>query len=227
MLDTPPRTWDTPNAPLETILRPNEEAVLSYPVTPTSRGRFLFGDFHVRIEHAPGLAVRQFKVKAPEEVRVYPDLREVARYELMARRSRLQEHGFHRSRLIGRGTEFERIRDFLVLHYHANQRDDSNFWNDRRAAPIPDSLAWKMDLFRERGTVVGYKDGFFKEPSWLAVYLGQNIMPDGHDPLVEALDPAQAARTLAELKAAVARTVEAMPAHEAFLRSFADARSPA
>jgi uncharacterized protein (DUF58 family) len=112
VLDTPPRTWETPDAPLETVLRSNEEAVLSYPVTPTSRGRFLFGDFDVRIEHAPGLAVRQFKVKAPEEVRVYPDLREVARYELMARRSRLEEHGFHRSRLIGRGTEFERIREY-------------------------------------------------------------------------------------------------------------------
>jgi tryptophan halogenase len=120
--------------------------------------------------------------------------------------------------------EFERIRDFLVLHYHANQRGDSDFWNDRRAAPIPDSLAWKMALFRERGAVAGYKDGFFKEPSWLAVYLGQNIIPDGYDPLVAAVDPAESARVLAELKAAVARTVEAMPAHEAFLRSFADAR---
>jgi tryptophan halogenase len=123
--------------------------------------------------------------------------------------------------------EFERIRDFLVLHYHANQRDDSDFWNDRRAAPIPGSLAEKMALFRERGTVVCYKDGFFKEPSWLAVYLGQNIMPAGHDPLVEAVDPAQAARVMTELKAAVARTVEAMPEHETFLRSVADARASA
>ena len=121
--------------------------------------------------------------------------------------------------------EFERIRDFLVLHYHANQRDDSDFWRDRAAAPIPDSLAEKLALFRERGVVAAYKDGFFKEPSWLAVYLGQNVMPQAWNPLVEAIDPAESARILAELKVAVARTVEAMPAHESFLRSVADARA--
>ncbi len=121
--------------------------------------------------------------------------------------------------------EFERIRDFLTLHYHANQRDDSAFWRDRAAAPIPDSLAEKIALWRERGVVAAYKDGFFKEPSWVAAYLGQNIVPEGYDPLVEAIDPAESARVLAELKAAVAQVVEVMPEHEAFLRSVADART--
>ncbi|ADG10518.1 tryptophan 7-halogenase [Caulobacter segnis] len=123
--------------------------------------------------------------------------------------------------------EFERIRDFLVLHYHVNQRTDSVFWNDRRNAPVPDSLAEKMALFRERGVVAAYKDGFFKEPSWVAVYLGQNFTPDGYDPLVEAVDPAQSARVMAEIEAAVARTVSAMPSHDSYLRAFADARLPA
>ena len=123
--------------------------------------------------------------------------------------------------------EFERIRDFLVLHYHANQRDDSPFWIERREGPIPDSLAYKMALFRERGAVVGYKDGFFLEPSWLAVYFGQNIMPTGHDPLVAASDPARTAKIMADLAAAVTRTVDAMPTHESFLRTMAQTRSPA
>ena len=123
--------------------------------------------------------------------------------------------------------EFERIRDFLVLHYHANQRDDSPFWIERREGPIPDSLAYKMALFRERGAVVGYKDGFFLEPSWLAVYLGQNIMPDGHDPLVAASDPARTAKIMADLSSAVTRTVDAMPTHAAFLRAMAEMRAPA
>lgn len=112
VLDTPPRGWEDEGLPVETVLGPGQEVVLQYHVTPNARGRFLFGDLHVRMEHAPGLAVRQFRVKAPEEVRVYPDLREIARYELMVRRSRLEEHGIHRSRLIGRGTEFERIREY-------------------------------------------------------------------------------------------------------------------
>ncbi|MDR7232364.1 tryptophan halogenase [Caulobacter sp. BE264] len=123
--------------------------------------------------------------------------------------------------------EFERIRDFLVLHYHANQRDDSPFWIERREGPIPDSLAYKMALFRERGAVVGYKDGFFLEPSWLAVYFGQNILPDGHDPLVAASDPARTTQIMSDLAAAVTRTVDAMPTHESFLRAMAQARATA
>ena len=123
--------------------------------------------------------------------------------------------------------EFERIRDFLVLHYHANQRDDSPFWIERREGPIPDSLAYKMALFRERGAVVGYKDGFFLEPSWLAVYFGQNIMPTGHDTLVAASDPARTAKIMGDLAAAVARTADAMPTHAAFLNGMAEMRAPA
>ncbi|MDI1363739.1 MAG: tryptophan 7-halogenase [bacterium] len=125
------------------------------------------------------------------------------------------------------GLEFERIRDFLVLHYHATQRDDSPFWIDRRAAPIPDSLAYKMDLFRDRGMIVKYRDGFFLEPSWLAVYLGQNILPQGLDPMTDAIDPARATQALAELKAAVRRTAESMPDHQAFIRAHCDARAVA
>ena len=123
--------------------------------------------------------------------------------------------------------EFERIRDFLVLHYHATQRDDSAFWRDKAAAPIPDSLAYKMELFRDRGMVVKYRDGFFLEPSWLAVYLGQNILPRGYDPMADSIDPGEAARKLAELKAAVRRTAESMPAHQAFIERFCDARGAA
>ena len=123
--------------------------------------------------------------------------------------------------------EFERIRDFLVLHYHATQRDDSPFWRDKAAAPIPDSLAYKMELFRERGMVVKYRDGFFLEPSWLAVYLGQGVIPSGYDPMADTVDPLEAARLLAELKTAVERTAQAMPTHAAFIERFCDARAVA
>src|SRR5439155_22964510 len=88
------------------------EQVLSYYLTPAARGRFLFGDLYARVEHFPGLAARQVRVRAADEARVYPDLRDISRYELMARRSRLEELGTHRPRLAGRGTEFERIRDY-------------------------------------------------------------------------------------------------------------------
>ena len=110
--DTVPPGWAVEGLPAEVLVRPHEEASVTYHVTPEARGRFHFGDLHIRMEQAPGLAIRQARIPAREEVRIYPDLQEVARYELMARRSRLEELGIHRSRLVGRGTEFERIRDY-------------------------------------------------------------------------------------------------------------------
>jgi tryptophan halogenase len=116
--------------------------------------------------------------------------------------------------------EFERIRDFLVLHYHATQRTDAPFWNDRRTMRIPDSLAYKMDLFRDRGVVVKYKDGFFLEPSWLAVYLGQNLVPDAYDPVSDRLPDAALAQRLAGMRAAVADIAGAMPTHADWIARF-------
>ncbi|OZA73281.1 MAG: hypothetical protein B7X77_10180 [Caulobacter sp. 39-67-4] len=84
-----------------------------------------------------------------------------------------------------------------------------------------------MELFRDRGMVVKYRDSFFLEPSWLAVYLGQNILPRGYDPMADSIDPDEAARKLAELKAAVRRTAEAMPGHQAFIERFCGARGAA
>jgi uncharacterized protein (DUF58 family) len=112
VVDTPPTGWTADGLPGEAVLGPMEEGVLRYHLTPPARGRFRFGELYVRMEHAPGLAIRQWRVPCETEIRVYPDLRDVARYELMARGSRLFEYGIFRSRLAGRGTEFERIRDY-------------------------------------------------------------------------------------------------------------------
>jgi uncharacterized protein (DUF58 family) len=112
LTDTLPAAWEVEGLPAQVALGPQQEARLTYRVLPHARGRFRLGEVHVRMEQPPGLAARQFSLPAGEEVRIYPDLREVAKYELMARRSRLEEFGIHRSRLAGRGTEFERIRDY-------------------------------------------------------------------------------------------------------------------
>lgn len=110
--DSVPPGWEVDGLPVEVTVRPQQDASVTYHVTPRSRGRFTFGDLYARVTQAPGLSVRQVRIPAAEEVRIYPDLREVARYEVMARRSRLEDMGVHRSRLAGRGAEFERIRDY-------------------------------------------------------------------------------------------------------------------
>ena len=73
--------------------------------------------------------------------------------------------------------EYDRIRDFLILHYHATQRTDSAFWDYVRNMEVPDTLHEKIELFRRRGRVVKYREGVFLDASWIAVYLGQQIDP--------------------------------------------------
>lgn len=113
--------------------------------------------------------------------------------------------------------EYDRIRDFLILHYHATTRDDSRFWNDMRTMRIPDSLAEKMELFRESGRVAHYTQGLFFEPSWLAVYLGQGITPRHWDQRADLIDPSQLGGALDQLRAQIAATVRDMPSHDAAL----------
>ena len=73
--------------------------------------------------------------------------------------------------------EYDRVRDFLILHFHATERDDSEFWNHVRTMQVPDTLAEKMALWRETGRIEKYSDGLFYDASWIAVYLGQGVMP--------------------------------------------------
>ncbi|MET4896620.1 tryptophan halogenase family protein [Sphingomonadaceae bacterium jetA1] len=113
--------------------------------------------------------------------------------------------------------EYDRIRDFLILHYHATTRSDSPFWDYVRTMPIPDSLAEKMDLWRRRARVVKYREGVFLDASWIAVYLGQGVVPQGWDPRADAVGSPELMRAVATLRADIARDVDGRPDHRAFL----------
>lgn len=110
--------------------------------------------------------------------------------------------------------EYERIRDFLILHYHATSRDDSPFWNYVRSMEIPDSLKSKMELFTQQGHIVKYNDGVFLEPSWLAVYVGQGVLPEKYHPSASTLDTQQVNQMLAGLRAEVKSAVQGMSLHK-------------
>jgi tryptophan halogenase len=115
-------------------------------------------------------------------------------------------------------TEFERIRDFLILHYKANARDDAPLWRYCRAMDIPDKLAYKIRQFRNSGRVVKYGGDLFATPNWVAVLLGQEIAPEHYDPLVDQRDRAQACANLQMIRAAIRRRAESAPRHEEYLR---------
>jgi tryptophan halogenase len=109
--------------------------------------------------------------------------------------------------------EYERIRDFLILHYHATERSDSAFWDYCRTMKIPESLLYKINLFREQGHIERYKHGMFLEPSWVAVYTGQGIIPKTYHPYVNAVELPQLQHHLQSMRDTIAAGVRAMPSH--------------
>jgi tryptophan halogenase len=119
--------------------------------------------------------------------------------------------------------EYDRVRDFLILHYHATERDDAPIWDYCRHMRIPDSLAHKMELFRARAHVVTYKDGLFLEPSWLAVYFGQRVEPGGYDLRADAMSADESEILLSNVREKIQHAVARMPAHEEFLRHYCPA----
>src|SRR5438067_2529611 len=116
--------------------------------------------------------------------------------------------------------EYDRIRDFLILHYHATERSDSPFWNYVRTMEIPDSLAEKIELFRRRGRVVKYREGVFLEASWIAVYLGQRVTPAGHDLRADMPAPDALARGMETLHGQIEAVAGRMPDHAAMLSRY-------
>jgi tryptophan 7-halogenase len=112
--------------------------------------------------------------------------------------------------------EFERIRDFIILHYHLNQRDEP-FWKACRDMAIPDTLVEKLETFRANGRIFRVSDELFTELGWLQVMVGQGIMPVGYHPLADQLSDNDLARFLGATRQVVDGSVAAMPTHEDFI----------
>jgi tryptophan halogenase len=113
--------------------------------------------------------------------------------------------------------ELERIRDFIILHYHLNRRTDSTFWRDCAAMPVPDSLRHKMDLYRAHGRLVRIDNELFAEAGWLQVFEGQGLHPERQHPLAALRSEAETEAYLAGVREVIGNCVQAMPAHAEFI----------
>jgi tryptophan 7-halogenase len=113
--------------------------------------------------------------------------------------------------------EFERIRDFLILHYKANERDDSDFWRQCCTMAIPDSLAAKIDLFKANGHIFREHEELFTEVGWLQVMVGQGLLPNGHHPLADQISDADLKEFMETIELLYAREVAQMPSHAQFI----------
>ncbi|HYC96023.1 MAG TPA: tryptophan halogenase family protein [Sphingomicrobium sp.] len=118
--------------------------------------------------------------------------------------------------------EWERVRDFIILHYWANERQ-GEFWEYCRTMELPATLQRKIDLWNSNGRIFREDEELFSEESWIQVFLGQGVVPRGHDPLVAIKSDPQIEQFLGNIAATIDRCVEVMPTHADYVGKYCPA----
>ena len=119
--------------------------------------------------------------------------------------------------------EIDNVRDFIILHYHVTNRNDTPFWRQCRTMDIPDSLRHRIELFRQAGRVFKVPTELFGENSWIQVMLGQGLVPEQYHPIVNMMNDAELAEFLTGIQGAVGRLVSQLPEHQRFIDHYCKA----
>ena len=99
-------------------------------------------------------------------------------------------------------------------------RRDSDFWKDCSDLQVPDTLAHRIELFRETARVFRVKEDLFKENSWIQVMMGQGIKPEQYHPVVNVMSEQELTRFMGQIKSRVDDTVAKLPRHEAYVKQY-------
>jgi tryptophan halogenase len=118
--------------------------------------------------------------------------------------------------------EWERVRDFIVLHYWGNRRKGA-FWEYCRNMELPATLQRKIDLWRSNGRIFREDDELFSEESWIQVFLGHGIVPRSYDPLVTIKSDPQIEQFLGNIAATIQRCIDVMPEHTGYIAKYCPA----
>ncbi|MGH8217396.1 MAG: tryptophan halogenase family protein [Steroidobacteraceae bacterium] len=121
--------------------------------------------------------------------------------------------------------EYERVRDYLVVHYQRTERE-GEFWRHCRNTELPDSLKERLELFSNYGRIVRDESELFLVQSWLHLLIGQGVQPSGYDPLAETLSAAEAQQALDSIRALLGRCAAVMPLHRDFIAQHCAAPPP-
>jgi len=113
--------------------------------------------------------------------------------------------------------EFDRVRDFIILHYKATTREDAPLWQYCRNMDIPEELGYRSNLFRSSGRVAFHDRELFVESNWLSIFIGQGIWPQRYDPLADLLPLDSISAHLTQMRNLIRQTAEAMPTHAGFI----------
>jgi len=117
-------------------------------------------------------------------------------------------------------SELEHIRDFIILHYHATQRDDTPFWQYCKHMEIPDSLKQRIDLFKETGRIFTTEGELFRVDSWSQVMLGQGVYPEQYHQIAAIMKQHELDRFLSDIRQTIDKAVEGLPSHQSFLDQY-------
>ena len=132
------------------------------------------------------------------------------------------EHGFHKSDIDEanrQGREsYERMRDFLILHYKLNQRAGDPFWDDCRKMDIPQTLAHKLALYQSRGYLVEYGIEPFRKGSWLSMYAGFDVQPESYDRRADGISESELRWSLEKMRTVIRKAVSLAPKHADILK---------
>jgi tryptophan 7-halogenase len=121
--------------------------------------------------------------------------------------------------------EYERIRDFIVLHYRANQRQDSAFWKHCQTMEIPETLQQKLDLFKTHGRIIREGNELFSEVGWLQVMHGQGLRSEGYHPLADLIDERETHEYLESVREVIVQCAGVMPGHAEFIARMCAAKA--
>ena len=116
--------------------------------------------------------------------------------------------------------EYERVRDFLILHYAESQRRETAFWRHCGTMALPETLAYRRDLFARTGRIVQMEHETFLPASWLAIYAGLGVWPGRYEPMIDILGGGDVQARFEGMRESMRKSVEALPVHARFLNEF-------
>lgn len=116
--------------------------------------------------------------------------------------------------------EAESIRDFIILHYHATRRNDTDFWNYVRTMPVPDTLRHRIDMFTESGMVFLGGDELFRTNGWTQVLIGQGVEPKNYQPIVDNMPDEEFKAYMTGFRNHISKNLLLLPDHEQFIAQY-------
>ena len=120
-------------------------------------------------------------------------------------------------------SEIEYIRDFIILHYKVTNRQDTPFWRHCKDLDIPDTLANRIQLFKDTARVFRVREDLFQENSWIQVMLGQGIMPEQFHQITNVMSNEELTQFMKSIRDRVQTTAAKLPNHQAYVDQYCKA----